>query len=178
MKHNKTPNPDVVTGNLKPNSAERFKRKVTAIKSMLPKRTLILGLVFMIVLISSFGYLVFLKDSKPNDLSRTEVCTRKTIGYEPKNRTTESIKALAGYENDPNCLYLLLENSIAAGDPKTSRQYFDSLEQKSFPNEKYLIAPATGRMDLNSFRTRVEDLERLAEELNKNTQKNGSLWKE
>jgi hypothetical protein len=41
----------------------------------------------------------------------------------------DKITALADYDRDPNCLYIALQFSIAAGDAVTSSTYLSKLEQ-------------------------------------------------
>ncbi len=108
-------------------------------KLSLVKKLIIVAILLIIVVFSFYGYSLFVgkkiaENTKPIAMS---VCSKdeKLITEVAKARDTNDIKYLAklseqiqaipNYNSDPNCIYALLQYSLAVGDSKKSRQQYN-----------------------------------------------------
>lgn len=142
------------------------------------RRSLIFLGLFGILVGSVFAGNYLFQKQKAEKLSKNIICSDQVIkeslpylksgakNLEKLKPIVEKIKALNNFENDPNCMFIVLNYSINSGNSINSRAELSKLENNK---TDFITAFGPSAKNIDQLRTEVEFTEKLNDEINKNS---------
>lgn len=145
----------------------------TGNKNKYTRLAIVLALLFVVVA----GVAFYIKSTQNKD---TAVCSDQLLqeaglvldksDHEQLRPFVEDIEELENFDQDPNCLYILVTYYVNINDPASARSHFEQLQAIYDPEVGFSEFFGGDVKTLNELRVEVEQVEQMAEDINNNTQ--------
>lgn len=182
MKHDKTKNSNVITGDLRVPLSKKVKNALAKIKPRSKKQAYLLGGVALLLVAGLTGYFLVWKKDSSNQVAEALVCdapmiregmsrvatfnvnVRQTQGKKIDGiyKAANHIRTLSNYEKDPDCLHLLTQYYVTVGNAAEARTYFNQRLTWKDAKTSELLG------ELEELRVMVEAVEQQAKETESN----------
>ncbi len=96
-----------------------------------------------------------------------------TLNSQADINLVSNIEKSSGYQQDPNCLFVLTQYYVAFGDGTDASKYYNQLKKIYSPSKGLFLAYGGKSFNVNSLNSRVSLLQKIAQQTQSNAISSG-----